>query len=77
MPELTLSFDLRHVDVQFLSAIHQKSQLCTHAEKRDSQEWDLFQNTPTTKFLIDQLLTVEIMNSQRRDLHYVAYVQKM
>jgi hypothetical protein len=38
MPELTLSFDLRHVDVQFLSAIHQKSQLCTHAEKRDSQE---------------------------------------
>lgn len=77
MPKLRLSFDLLHVDIEFLFAVDHESELGGDTEKWNCQERNLLKHAIPGELHIDLLFTVEIMNGQWRDLHNIAYVQQM
>ncbi len=77
MPEFRLCFDLLNVYRELLFAIHKESQLCAYTEVWYCEKWNLFKHWVSAELYIDLLLLIEIMNSQRRYLHNVTYVEQM
>ena len=77
MPKLRLSFDLLDVDVEFLFAVDHESELGGDTEKWNGQKRNLLKHAISGELDIDLLLTVQIMDGQRRYLHYVADIEQM
>lgn len=77
MPKLAFSFNLCCVYLKFLFAVSQEPQLSADAKIRNREEGYFLNHAISAEFNVDLLVTVKIEDSQRSDLHYVAYVQQV
>ena len=68
-------FSLESLILNFLLQLVQESVLCAHTEITDGEETHLFQDEFSRELKLKGCVTEEILKSQRRDLHDVAYVE--
>jgi hypothetical protein len=75
VPKLAFSFNLCCVYLKFLFTVSQEPQFSADAKIRNREERYFLNHAISAEFNVNLLVTVEIENSQGRDLHNVAYVQ--
>ena len=75
MPKLTFRLYLNWINGQLLFWTDQESKFSWNAEVRDGQVADLLKDWVSAEFNIDFLVTVQVVDCQRRDLHYISDVK--
>ena len=75
MIKLTFSLHLPLINTRIILHLHQKPELSRHTEIGNRQKANLLQHQLSRNLILTMSRVIHILQSQRRNLHYVSNVQ--